>query len=563
MCLFLLHASEAPLSHARSQSDSPARGVEYERLLSSGGDAADRQHYENAVGQYRKALAIYADDGAVHLALGKALYALNKYKEAATAYETAFRLGFIEAAGGAYQIAVCYALSADDESAFRWLETALRSRLKARSEIAADERFVRLRESPRFRDIVGQLPSTVTGREEGWKYDLRFLTSEIQRLHPSYAKELPPSYRRRLELLEKKLASLSDQQVVIEIMALVATLGDSHSLMAPFGMRKGVLSRLPLQLYVFSDGIFVIDAPQPELIGSKVLEIGGRDVAELGIAMRPYLSRDNDAFLPFEVAFGLTLPELLGVLGADTQGANVRLRLHKDERTIAVNLAKQKGPLDPEKLPLKLIAQKGVNGLPPDYLAHLDQNFWLKNLDPETLYVQINQCHDRPGRTLPKFASEMDGAVKATKPQNLVIDVRLNNGGDFESMFVIVKSIVAFEKSRPDARLFVIIGRNTLSAAQNFVSMLDQLCDPIFVGEPTGSRPNHAGDDTELVLPYSGMMGSISCAYHQTNYRDARQWIAPRIPIVLSSRAYFARKDPVMESVLLYIAERRVTQNKR
>ena len=303
--------------------------------------------------------------------------------------------------------------------------------------------------------------------------------------------------------------------------------------------------------------MFVIDAPdgQRDLIGSEVLEIGRRTVAALGDAMRPYLSRDNDAFLPFEVAFGLTLPDLLGALGADTNGAKVRLKLRKDKRTITADLAKQEGPLDLEKLPLKLIPPTGGDGPLPDYLTHLDDNFWLKKVDRETVYVQINQCRDQPKKTLGQFASEIDGAIATKKPRNLVVDVRLNNGGDFEATFVIVKSIIVFEKSRPDARLFVIIGRNTLSAAQNFVGLLDQLCEPIFVGEPTGSRPNHAGDDTEVVLPYSGVIGSISCAYHQTNYRDARRWIAPRIPVALSSQAYFARRDPVMEAVSLSIAE--------
>jgi hypothetical protein len=207
-------------------------------------------------------------------------------------------------------------------------------------------------------------------------------------------------------------------------------------------------------------------------------------------------------------------------------------------------------------LPLKLIAPKLTKGPVPDYLAHLGENFWLKSIDRQTLYVQINQCHDKSNKTLGQFAQDLDEAVRAAKPSNLIVDVRLNNGGDFESMFVLVKSLIAFEKSRPDARLFILIGRNTLSAAQNFVSMLDQLCEPIFVGEPTGSRPNHVGDDTEVVLPYSGLLGSIACAYHQTNYRDARKWLAPQIPVVLSSQDYFARKDPVLDAVLVYITSR-------
>lgn len=38
--------------------------------------------------------------------------------------------------------------------------------------------------------------------------------------------------------------------------------------------------------------------------------------------------------------------------------------------------------------------------------------------------------------------------------------------------------------------LFVIIGRNTFSAAQNSATLLDRHTHAVFVGEPTGSRPS-------------------------------------------------------------------------
>jgi hypothetical protein len=225
----------------------------------------------------------------------------------------------------------------------------------------------------------------------------------------------------------------------------------------------------------------------------------------------------------------------------------------KQGRTVTARVASLPGPLDPEKLPLKLIPPRKAAAPPPEYLAHLNENFWLSPTSGDLLYVQINQCHDQADRTLDRFAEEIDAAVNAKRPRNLVVDMRLNNGGNYEAMFGVAQSILRFEKSRRDARLFVIIGRNTLSAAQNFIGLLDQMGQPIFVGEPSGSKPNHAGDDTEVTLPYSGISGSISCAYHQTNFRDARAWIAPRIPVVLSSKAYFGQHDTAMEAIRLFI----------
>ena len=338
--------------------------------------------------------------GAVHRFLGHALYALHDYRQAALSYERARAQGFFEAAEGAYRIAACYALAGDADLAFHWLELALRSRLKDRSRIGEDPRFQRLHGDRRFADCIGALPKDTSGREAGWRYDLTFLASEIKRLHPSYAGGLPRAFEERLHSLEQRVDTLTDRHIAVEVMALIATLGDAHSVMMPFGMKKGVLGRLPIQLYTFSDGTFVINAPdsQRELVGSEVVEIGGRGIGQLSSAMRPYLSRDNDQFLCFAVPFGLTMPDLLAVIGADVQGGKVSLKVRRNGRMTTVAIDALEGPLDPEKLPLKLIpAQNGKP--PPDYLAHLREHVWLKLIGSNMLYVQINQCHDSPGKS--------------------------------------------------------------------------------------------------------------------------------------------------------------------
>jgi hypothetical protein len=50
-------------------------------------------------------------------------------------------------------------------------------------------------------------------------------------------------------------------------------------------------------------------------------------------------------------------------------------------------------------------------------------------------------------------------------------------------------------------------------------------------------------------LPYSGLEMTISTRYHQTDDQDQRTWIAPKIPVDLSSADYFANRDPVLDAV--------------
>jgi len=49
---------------------------------------------------------------------------------------------------------------------------------------------------------------------------------------------------------------------------------------------------------------------------------------------------------------------------------------------------------------------------------------------------------------------------------------------------------------------------------------------------------------------------TISTRYHQTDDQDQRTWIAPKIPVQLSSEDYFANRDPVLDAVLNVIERR-------
>jgi hypothetical protein len=87
----------------------------------------------------------------------------------------------------------------------------------------------------------------------------------------------------------------------------------------------------------------------------------------------------------------------------------------------------------------------------------------------------------------------------------------------------------------------------------NFASDLEQNTEVLFVGEPTGSRPNHYGDSVPFTLPNSGLVVNVSPQYLQDSTPDdTRPWIEPDIPVELSSDDYFNGHDPALEAILSY-----------
>lgn len=548
----VLEAQVPATSQDSRLSASAHRGIGYAALVRRGRTAMAAGHSADAINLFQQALAIFSDDGRLHQDLARALLVSKAYADAAHEYEAARQLGWGEPAPTALSIASCYLEAGTPDLALHWIETAVGARLKERSALAEDPRFALLRSNPRFRAAVGELAQPISDRIAGWNSDLDFLVTEVHRLHPKFERDLPAEFARRLAALRTNLPQLTDQEIVVEVMALFASVGDAHTVLFPFGMKRGVLSRLPLQFYLFTDGLFVTDAPSDynSIVGARITRIGGRSVETLIAGLPPFISRDNDGFVGFAAPFMLSLPDVLRRLGAEIGSSGLTLEvLRRDGEKAAITLPLPSGPIDPDKLQLKLMPPRGVAPPAPLWLSHPDDNFWLARLSPRTLYVQLNQCSDSSHLTLSQFAAQMTVELQAPDTLNLVVDVRRNNGGDEDSVRVVAAAMVAFQVERPRARVFVLIGRNTLSAAQNFISTLDQWMNVEFVGEVSGSRPDHVGDDTLVLLPYSGLMGSIACALHQTNYRDLRSWIAPSLPVSLSSEDYFAQRDPGLEAI--------------
>ena len=70
--------------------------------------------------------------------------------------------------------------------------------------------------------------------------------------------------------------------------------------------------------------------------------------------------------------------------------------------------------------------------------------------------------------------------------------------------------------------LFVILGRNTFSAAMSAVTDLERQTECLFVGEPSCSGPNFRGQANPVTLPCSGLR--LSCASH---FGDANRFTSP------------------------------------
>jgi hypothetical protein len=308
-----------------------------------------------------------------------------------------------------------------------------------------------------------------------------------------------------------------------------------------------------MQFYWFSDGLYIVDAQEPyaHLIGYEVTRFGETPAEKALDLVGAINARDNDMQQLWLAPYYLGLPQVLSGLDIVEDAANVTLtvRLSEDKEQAVTPDAHAMTFAGFPKLPALKSAgyQRG--------LSRSDEPYWYEHItDKHLLYVQFNAVRNDPTLSFAEFNDELRQLITRQSIDNLVIDLRHNSGGDGSITPPMVATAALFEALRPDGKVFILMGRNTFSAGHDLLVDLTRFTHPILVGEPSGTRPNAIGEAGWFNLPYSQQTGVISSQFHQnSSAEDHRIWLAPDVPVSLSSAAYFNGQDTVLDAVMSFI----------
>jgi len=401
---------------------------------------------------------------------------------------------------------------------------------------------------------------TDSSRVAGWRSDITYYLQQMRRQHYTYrSRPLPPELIDAADRLSRNIPRYSDERILAEFEHLASFAGDGHTYVLPFGSRKVAAHMLPLRFFVFSDGVYVIDAfPGYERwIGSRLVRVGDNPAEVVIDRMRGALSADNRFTYLWTVPAFLSFQGYLENFADGIRSDSIALTL-KPMGASDTRVKIAPVPAPPFRGIPKLLASRMPGApTPPLYLSNVSQNFLIKPFSDGVLYVQFNQVMDAPSESLAAFATKLDKTLTDTKPPTVIVDIRHSNGGNLDLLPPLLNAFRRYEQPNKRGRIYVLMGRNTFSAAQVFLGQMDRYTNAIFAGEPSSSRPNFVGEEVPIELPWSGAIGSISDRYHETIPGDTREWIEPDIKLVLSSRDYFANRDPLLEKVLAAAKQKR------
>lgn len=503
----------------------------------------------------------YADNGNVWGLLGVCREQAGMWETAAEAYVRALHLGVqpwdldldLNPNDIMVKIAGLYAQAGDADEALIWLKRGLEARYDERPDIAQMPEFASLTEIGDFAALAGLAPEGNRTRDEEWLYDIAFLKDQVVMLHGN-ADHLTSAatLERMLVGLSAAVPSLSDEQITARIDLFIGALGAGHDLFWPVNAEHGAMLPFALKVYLFTDGLYIIDAYDPDLIGSRIDKLGETptDVAYEIIA--DAFPGDNDMETRWMAPRHLTQAYTLEALSIVDDAATATLTI-TDSRGVQRTIAPERRPFTP--LSPALMAPPDVSV--PLYLSRLDENYWTHYIDElDALYVQFNLAANAEDESLAEFADRVSEEIAGRSTRNLVLDLRNSPGGNGYLTPPLLRNLIHFAASPESDNLYVIISRNTFSASQNLITDLDRMVEPIFVGEPSGSRPNALSESGNFVLPFSRLSGLLSSQLHQQSWpEDHRIWIAPDVPVGLSSSDFFSGRDPALEAIAVLIAD--------
>jgi hypothetical protein len=391
--------------------------------------------------------------------------------------------------------------------------------------------------------------SARTGADAAVVADIRQLADEMRRTHPNLFHTVPrDEFDAAVERLVARVPELDGDALLVELMRLTALPGprDGHTGLFPLASdHQRPFHLLPIRLWAFPEGLVVVAAPSnPDLLGARLVAIEGTPVEQLSDRVRPLVSRDNESGLLLRLPEYLITTEVLHGLGvtADSTGASLTLESTDGER-LDVRLAALPGPRYVDAIGDIWAPPPPPSGPTPLWLRNRSRTQWLATLDRGRAVYAV---YSMTTQSTVGFAERLLRRARQPKVRRVIVDVRLNGGGNNTTYGSLLRALRSRVVNRP-GRLVLLTGRITYSAAGNFVAEVDARTRARIVGEAAGGSPHNYGDAVHVDLPAIGRTVYLATSFQQVlGRRDDRVAVVPDVPVAVTAADHFAGRDPVL-----------------
>jgi len=379
---------------------------------------------------------------------------------------------------------------------------------------------------------------------EQWVQDLDFLAVELPKKHKNlYHNVSETEFQAQINELKKKLPSIDQNETLVGLMRIIASVGDSHTTLG-YRQQQG----LPLMLYWFKDGIAILNttAEYKDLLYGKITALEGKPIEDIVATLTNIIPHENEAQVKNKIPSLLTDTILLqGMKLIPSQDSASLTVLTKSGRRITLDMK----PLSFTSKPEWLVDTSDESEAPL-YLKNRRLYYWYEILPgPQMLYFKYNSCQNMTGQPFSEFVIMLFNAADTEEVKRIFIDLRHNGGGNSGIFAPFLEEIKKRGEFLQKGNIVVLIGRRTFSSAILNAIDLKKQTPAIFVGEPTGGKPNHYGEVQMFRLPQSGIPVTYSIKYFRVLDEDPDS-LMPDILVEPRISDYLKKADAVLNYVL-------------
>jgi Peptidase family S41 len=403
------------------------------------------------------------------------------------------------------------------------------------------------------------------------KSDLQFLKKNLEATHPAlYRYTAKPVFDSFFDSLDHLIDRQMNEQEFLGLISLLnQKIADGHTMFLPSAAATGYNNTkalyFPLSVF-FTDGkLYVTENASRDAgiqPGEEILAINGKPIRAILSALMRRQVRDghnlhyplwilNHYFAPY-YSFCYGQPESFW-LELKNAGSKIYTKqiaaLSKDSIRIFHRIRY------PEKYP-RTNGGRGIflqeNGSPGTAMLTI------RSFDPDLIASLYKQDFD-------KTIDSLFSLLKKQQVQRLILDLRDNQGGDFEpgrkllsyllakpSMFLLSgeeSRMISPTENRFPGSLYVLINGGSFSNTVIVCSILEKEKRAVFIGEETGGNKYEiSGNPVEIDLPRTGIQCYISTSSYLIRLDENKdRGVDPSFPAPSGIGDLIGGKDPAKE----------------
>ena len=375
-----------------------------------------------------------------------------------------------------------------------------------------------------------------------WREDLKFFADKLPKLHANAFQYISrEQFASEVTALDQKLDHLNGDEAYAGIDRIAQMIGDGHT----YVQFPPDSANFPLDVRQFGNEyrVAAVVEGNEKALGARVLKIQNTPIAEAHDRMLQLTPKAETRQLAnVRIEDFLTMGMLLHAVGIIPDRYTARYTLADEsghEFTVQVRA------LTPHHTQIKWV--QAFNDRPL-YRQHPGESFWYTYIpEAHTVY-----CSFRGYANLANNAKGLLDFVREKNPEKLVIDMRLNLGGDYhDGERYLIDPIRALLDINRKGHLFVLISGYTFSAGMSNSAQFRTLTAALLVGQTIGERPNSYQEAREMRLPNSRLVVRYSTQFYKFVV-SGENIIRPDKEITPTWNDHKAGRDPVLEWVKAY-----------